>query len=149
MPWSPDFVISLPPRNGFFKLSEWSWNMIHLMSRRNPCWLYMHLAFTYSVGPSSVVWSELEPASPFPPMRVLEVEWSRALSPVCEVALRAVARTNAHGIGYHAQPQLVEHRHRRYYPWLLQGPGFGVDHNKKRQEMRLTNATSFHISVYR
>ena len=42
---------------------------------------------TYSVGPSSVVWSELGPAPPFPPMRVLEVYWSRALSLVCEVAL--------------------------------------------------------------
>jgi hypothetical protein len=34
---------------------------------------YIHLAFTYSVGPSSVVGSELGPAPPFPPMRVLEV----------------------------------------------------------------------------
>jgi hypothetical protein len=34
------------------------------------------------------VWSsELGPAPPFPPMRVLEVKWSRALSLVCEVAL--------------------------------------------------------------
>jgi hypothetical protein len=33
-----------------------------------------HLAFTYSVGSSIVVWSnELGPAPPFPPMRVLEV----------------------------------------------------------------------------
>ena len=42
---------------------------------------------TYSVGPSSVVWSELGPAPPFPPIRVLEVVWSWALSLVCEVAL--------------------------------------------------------------
>ena len=33
--------------------------MIHLMPCRNPCRLYIHLAFTYSVGPPSVVWSEL------------------------------------------------------------------------------------------
>ena len=43
------------------------------MPCRNPCRLYIRLAFTYSVGPSSVVWSELQPAPPFPPMRVLEV----------------------------------------------------------------------------
>ena len=54
---------------------------------RNPCRLYIHLAFPYSIGPSSVVWSNLGPAPPFAPMRVLEVWWSRALSLVCEVAL--------------------------------------------------------------
>jgi hypothetical protein len=62
--------------------------MIHLMPHRNPCRLYIHLAFTYSVGPSSVVWSELGPAPPFPPMRMLEVYWSWALSLMCEVALK-------------------------------------------------------------
>jgi hypothetical protein len=42
------------------------------------------------VGPSSVVWSnEFGPAPPFPPMRVLEVLWSRAHSLVCEMALRS------------------------------------------------------------
>jgi len=61
--------------------------MIQLMPCRNPCRFYIHLVFTYSIGPSSVVWSsELGPAPPFPPMRVLDVEWSRALSLVCEVA---------------------------------------------------------------
>ena len=60
------------------------WNMT---PHRNPCRLHIHLAFTCSVGPSSVVWSELGPALPFPPMRVLEVQWSQALSPVCEVAM--------------------------------------------------------------
>ena len=34
----------------------------------------------YSVGPSSTEWSELGLSPPFPPMRVLEVYWSRALS---------------------------------------------------------------------
>ena len=53
----------------------------------NPCRLYIHLALTYSVGPSSVVLIKLGAAPPFPPMRVLEVEWSWALSLVCEVAL--------------------------------------------------------------
>ena len=31
----------------------------------NPCRLYTHLAFTHSVGPSSIVWNELRPAPPF------------------------------------------------------------------------------------
>ena len=53
------------------------------MPCRNPCRLYIYLAFTYSVGPSRVVWSELGPAPPFPRARVREVWWSRALSLVC------------------------------------------------------------------
>ena len=52
----------------------------------------IHLAYAYSVGPSSVVWSELGLAPPFPPMRVLEVQWSHALSLVCEVALSVTSR---------------------------------------------------------
>ena len=58
------------------------------MPCRSPCRLYIHLAFTYYVDPSSIVWSKLEPAPPFPPMRVHEVWWSRALNLVCEVTLR-------------------------------------------------------------
>ena len=42
---------------------------------------------THSLGPSSAVWNELGRAPLFPPMRVLEVWWSRALSLVCDVAL--------------------------------------------------------------
>ena len=48
---------------------------------------FIHLAFTYSFGPSTIVWRELGPAPPFPPMRVLKVEWTWALSLVCEVAI--------------------------------------------------------------
>ena len=44
----------------------WVLCMIHLMSRRNPCRHYIHLAFTYSVNLWSVTWSELGPAPPFP-----------------------------------------------------------------------------------
>ena len=58
------------------------------MPYRNPCRLYIHFAFTYSVGPSCVVWSESGPAPPFPPTIVLEVHLSWALSPVCEVVLK-------------------------------------------------------------
>ena len=54
--------------------------------------LHSHI---YSVGPSSVVWrSELGRALPFPPMRVLEVQGSRALSLVCEVALSMLKSNN-------------------------------------------------------
>ena len=80
VPWSPGFVLGLPPRGGFWKWSKWPWNMIQLMSCRTPCRLYIYLVVTYSVGPSSVVWSEFGPAPPFPPLRVLEVQWSHALS---------------------------------------------------------------------
>ena len=85
VPWSPTFVLGLPPRGGFWIQSKWPWNMIHLMACRNPCRLYIHLAFAYSVGPSSVVKNELRQAPPFPPLRVLEVQWSRALNLVYEL----------------------------------------------------------------
>ena len=64
--------------------------MVHLVPRRNACRLYIHLTFTYSVGPSSIVWSERGLALPLPPMRVLEVWRSRALSLVCEVVLNVL-----------------------------------------------------------
>ena len=73
MSWSPNFMLGLPPRGGFWNRSKWPWNMIHSMPCKNSCGLNIHLAFTYSVGPSSVVWSKVGPVSPFPPMRVLEV----------------------------------------------------------------------------
>jgi hypothetical protein len=67
------FVLSLPPKDDSWKWFMWSWNMTHMISRRNSCRLYIHLAFTYSIGPSTVVWIKLGPALPFPPMKVLEV----------------------------------------------------------------------------
>ena len=47
VPWSPGFVLGVPPRGGFWKQSKWPWIMIHSMSCRKPCRLYVHLAFTY------------------------------------------------------------------------------------------------------
>ena len=78
VPWSPGFVLSLPPRlqETVFEdipSDHEPWTMIQLMPCRNPCRLYIHLPFTYSVCPSSVVWSEIGPAPPFSPMRVLVV----------------------------------------------------------------------------
>ena len=85
--------IQLSLRSGFWKQSKWPWNTIHLIPCKNPCTLYIHLAFTYSIGPSSVVWSsELGPSPPSPPMRVLELYWSWALSLMCEVVLRSWIR---------------------------------------------------------
>ena len=48
--WSPYLVLGLPPRGGFWKWSKWPWNIICLMSCRNPCRLSIHLAFTYSIA---------------------------------------------------------------------------------------------------
>ena len=87
IPWSLGFVLGLPPRGGFWQQFKGPWNMIHLMPCRNPCRLYTHLAFAYSISPLSVVWSELGPAPPLLPTRVLEVQWSWALNLVCEVGL--------------------------------------------------------------
>ena len=77
--WSPSFVSDLPPRGGFWKYSKWASHMIHSMPYKNPRRFYINIAFTYSVGPSSVVWSELGPTPPFPPMRVPQVQWSQPL----------------------------------------------------------------------
>ena len=46
--WSPTgFVLGLPLRGGFWQWSKWPCNMIHLVPCKNPCRLYIHLAFTY------------------------------------------------------------------------------------------------------
>ena len=47
--------------------------LIHSMPCWNPYGLYIHLAFTYSIGPSSVVWSELGAVMPF---STNEIAWS-------------------------------------------------------------------------
>ena len=60
------------------------------MPYKNPRRFYTRLAFSYSIGPSSVVRRELGPAPPFPPTRALEMRWSRALSLMCELALRVL-----------------------------------------------------------
>jgi hypothetical protein len=53
-------------------VEEFTWQLeLHIPHKA--CRLYIHLALTYSVGPSSVVRSELGAAPPFPPTRLLEV----------------------------------------------------------------------------
>ena len=78
---SPGVVLGLPPRGGFGNNPSDDETWSHLMPCRNPCRLYINLAFTHSVCPSS----ELGPALPFPPTRVLKVQWPRALGLMCEV----------------------------------------------------------------
>ena len=83
------FVLGLPPSDGFLKNSpsdRETWSI--------RCHVGIHVDYFTSIlhshtllVPSSKVGSELGPAPPFPPMRVLEVWWSWALSRVCEVAL--------------------------------------------------------------
>ena len=83
MPWSPD---GLPPKDGFKnKPSDHETRSIRCHVGKDPCGLFTHILHhlhTHSVGPSSVTVrrSKLGPAPPFPPMRVLGVRWSRALS---------------------------------------------------------------------
>ena len=81
------FCVRPTSKSWFLKASKRPRDTIHSMPCKNPCRLYIHRAFTYSVGPSSIVWRKLGPAPPFPPMRLLGVQWSRSLSLVCEVAL--------------------------------------------------------------
>jgi hypothetical protein len=67
--------------------------MIHSMPCRNPCRLYIHLCIHILRWSLNRSVKELGPAQPFPPMRLLELYWSRALSLVCEVALRPESDT--------------------------------------------------------
>ena len=75
---------------------RWFLKIIQVTMKHKSIWCHVgiHVDFTsilhslvYSVGPSSIVWSELGPAPPSPSIRVHEVYWSRALSLVCEVNL--------------------------------------------------------------
>ena len=91
MPWSPSFVLGLPPRVGFWKKSTWPCqNIIHLMPCQNPRRLYVHLVFTYSI-----YWSlklSVKRTWTGSAFSTNESAWSLmvswALSRVCEMALR-------------------------------------------------------------
>ena len=81
MPWSPSFVLCLPPRGGFWvTMKHDPWNPCRLASN-GPSILHSHTPLV------PLVWSsELGPAPDphFPLTRMLEVQWSRALSLVSE-----------------------------------------------------------------
>ena len=68
------------------------------MPCRNPCGLYIHLAFIYSVGPSSAMWSELGPATPFLPMEC--------------------SNCNAHGLSLPCMKCRAQHFPSNLYPYL-------------------------------
>jgi hypothetical protein len=87
VPWSPRFVVGLPPRRGFWKQSEWPPNKIHLMKCRSMCRFYIHLAFTCSVGPSNIVWNELEPTPLLQQWECLKYNGHMLSICVCEAAL--------------------------------------------------------------
>jgi hypothetical protein len=73
--------------------------MIHLIAWGNPCRLYIHLAFAYTRWSLKRRVKRTWTVPPFPPMRVLEVSWSRALSLVCEVALNLTGKEPLSGMG--------------------------------------------------
>jgi hypothetical protein len=83
VPWFSRYRVWPTSKRWFLKIVQMTMKHDPFNAMWNPHKLYIHLAFTYSVGPSSVVGSELGPAPPFPPMRVLEVYQSRALSLSC------------------------------------------------------------------
>ena len=82
--------------------TKWPWNMIPLMLCKTSCGPNIHLAFTYSVGPSNVVWSELGPAQPFP---TNESAWSAMVtglqSRVWSGPENAVQCTQYYFLGHH------------------------------------------------
>ena len=67
--------------------SKRPWNLIHSPPCRTPCRLFIHEVSFGPLGLHLCVWSELERSPPFQPMRALRLQWSRAFSLVCEVAL--------------------------------------------------------------
>ena len=64
------------------------WNLIHSLSCRTSCRLFIHEVFFGPLGLHLGVWSELGRSLPFWPMRTLRLQWSQAFSLVCEMALR-------------------------------------------------------------
>ena len=92
------FCVRPTSESWFLNIVQVTMNMIHSMPWRNPCRLCIYLAFTYFVGSSSIVWSKLGLTPPFPPMRVLEVYWSWALSLVCEVGMSSFIKKLTYSI---------------------------------------------------
>ena len=82
-----EFVSGPPLGGGLDENSGRPWNLIHSPPCRTPCRLFIHEVFFGPLGLHLRVWSELGRSLPFRPMRALRLQWSRALSLVCEVAL--------------------------------------------------------------
>ena len=45
------FCVRPISKRRFLEIVQVAMNIIHSMSRKTPCRLYIHLAFTYSIGP--------------------------------------------------------------------------------------------------
>ena len=83
----PEFALGLPLGGGPDENSRRPWNLIHSPPCRTPCRLFIHEIFFGPLGLHLRVWSELRRSPPFQPMTSLKLQWSRAFSLVCEVAL--------------------------------------------------------------
>jgi hypothetical protein len=84
---SPGFA-SCPPLGGGLNENPGSpCNLIHSPPCRTPCKLCIHEVFFGPLNLHLRMWSELVRSPPFRPTRALRLQWLRASSPVCEVAL--------------------------------------------------------------
>ena len=63
---------------------------IHSPPCRTPCRLFIHEVLCVTLRLHLCVRSELGRSPPFRPMRALRLQWSRAFSLVCEVALELI-----------------------------------------------------------
>jgi hypothetical protein len=63
------------------------WNLIHSLSCRTSCRLFIHEVIFGPIGLHLHVWSELRQSPPFRPLKTLRLHWSRAFSLVCELGL--------------------------------------------------------------
>ena len=79
------------------------WNLIQSPPCRTPYRLFIHEVFFGPLGLHIRVWSELGRSPPFRPMRARKLQWSRAFSLVCEVALscRWIGRRACHKLRPH------------------------------------------------
>jgi hypothetical protein len=123
VPWSPSLVYYAYLQEVVFEnssndhetLSIWCHVGIHVD-------FYIYLAFTHSVGPSSVVWSELGPAPPFPANESAWSEWSQALSLVALIHWQH----KIIGLGRKYFPMLVLHSNNNTCHIYNQLDGMGV-----------------------
>ena len=77
------------------------------MPCRTPCRLFIHEVFTGPLGLHLNVWSELGRSPPFRPMRALRLQWSRAFTLMCEVALNPPPWANFDQWYHHRLPLII------------------------------------------
>ena len=86
----PEFVSGPPLGGGPDEKLGRLWNLIHSLPCRTPCRLFIHGVFFGPLDLHQPVWNGLELSLPFRPMRALRLQWLRAFSLGCEVALRVL-----------------------------------------------------------